>query len=152
MIFSSTTRSRLIIAVSSSGVLVLDTKPMASAFAFTSGAFMIFTISALSLRTIGSGTPADIPPGLLRGVTLLEGVLAAAVVLGVWRRWSYGAALLVHVGSVLLLWGQLGDPWGVVLAGLPACGALIALYLLRDRDLWTLDAWLAWRRPWRVVR
>jgi len=114
----------------------------------TLGAFLLLGIG----RLIGSGTPADIPPGLLRGVTMLEGVLAAAVVLGVWRRWSYGAALLVHVGSVLLLWGQLGDPWGVVLAGLPACGALIALYLLRDRDLWTLDAWLAWRRPWRVVR
>jgi len=30
--------------------------------------------------------------------------------------------------------------------------ALVALHLLRDRDGWALDTWLAWRRSWRVVR
>jgi putative oxidoreductase len=93
-----------------------------------------------------------ISPALFSGVTTLGLVLAAFVLLGLWRRWSYGAALAVHIGSLLLLWSTLRDPWGVALAGLPVCGALVALYLLRDRDLWTLDAWLAWRRPWRVVR
>ncbi len=83
-------------------------------------------------------------------VATLEGVLGAFIVLGVGRRWSYGAALLVHAGSLLLFWGQLRDPWGVALAGLPVCGALVALYLLRDRDRWALDLWLAMRRPWRV--
>ena len=95
----------------------------------------------------GAGTAT-----LSSSVATLEVILAAFIVVGVWRRWSYGAALLVHVGSLLLLWGQLRDSWGVALAGLPVCGALVALYLLRDRDLWSLDAWLAWRRPWRVVR
>jgi len=96
--------------------------------------------------------PAAVSSSFLRVVATLEGVLAAFILLGVGRRWSYAAALLVHVGSLVLLWGQLRDPWGVALAGLPVCGALITLYLLRDRDLWTLDAWLAWRRAWRVVR
>jgi hypothetical protein len=73
-------------------------------------------------------------------------------VLGAWRRWSYGAALLAHLGSLLILWGQLRDPWGAALAGLPACGALVTLYLLRDRDAWALDSWFAMRRPWRVMR
>lgn len=91
-------------------------------------------------------------PGLLGGVAALELSFSAIILLGVWRRWSYGAALLVHGASLFLLWQLLRDPWGIILAGLPACGALIALYLLRDRDTWTLDAWLAWRRPWRVVR
>jgi putative oxidoreductase len=100
---------------------------------------------------VPTGTAA-IAPTLFSAVTTLELVLATLVALGLWRRWSYGAALLVHIGSLLLVWGQLRDPWGVALAGLPVCGALVALYLLRDRDLWTLDAWLAWRRPWGVVR
>jgi anti-sigma factor (TIGR02949 family) len=105
------------------------------------GVFLLLGIGKLAVSS-------NVPSAL----ATLEGILAAFIVVGAWRRWSYGGALLVHVGSVLLLWGQLGDPWGVVLAGLPACGALIVLYLLRDRDLWTLDAWLAWRRPWRVQR
>lgn len=104
------------------------------------GAFLLLGIGKLA---ISSNLPG--------AVAMLEGVLAAVIVLGVGRRWSYGAALLVHVGSLLLFWGQLRDPWGVALAGLPVCGALIALYLLRDHDAWALDAWLAMRRPWRVV-
>ena len=95
---------------------------------------------------------ASSSPQLANGVAMLEAVLAAFILLGLWRRWSYAAAFAVHVGSLLLLWRTLEDPWGVALAGLPVCGALVALYLLRDRDLWTLDAWLAWRRPWGVMR
>jgi anti-sigma factor (TIGR02949 family) len=112
------------------------------------GVFLLLGIGGL----ISTGAPAAIPPSLLRSVAAIEGVLAAFIVLGAWRRWSYGTALLVHVGSLLLFWAQLRDPWGVALAGLPVCGALIALYLLRDRDAWALDVWLAMRRPWRVVR
>jgi putative oxidoreductase len=108
------------------------------------GVFLLLGIGRLAI----SGEA----PSLLSVVATVEGVLAAVIVLGVWRRWTYGAALLVHVGSLLLLWGQLRDPWAAVLAGLPVCGALIALYLLRDRDAWALDAWLAMRRPWGVVR
>lgn len=113
----------------------------------TLGAFLLLGIG----RLITMGGIPVIPPALLRVVAGLEGILAAFVVLGAWRRWSYGAALAVHVGTLLLLWGQLRDPWGAALAGLPACGALAALYLLRDRDAWTLDAWLALRRPGRVT-
>jgi anti-sigma factor (TIGR02949 family) len=111
------------------------------------GAFLLLGIG----RMFGAVGVAPVP-AILRAVAIVEGLLAALVVIGAWRRWSYGAALVVHVGTLLLLWGQLGDPWGAMVAGLPACGALLTLYLLRDRDAWTLDAWLAMRRPWRVVR
>jgi anti-sigma factor (TIGR02949 family) len=112
------------------------------------GVFMFLGIGRLF---IAGGTTA-IAPAPLGVIATVEGILAAFIVLGAWRRWSYGAALLVHMGSLLLLWGQLRDPWGAALAGLPACGALVTLYLLRDRDAWTLDVWLAMRRPWQVVR
>jgi len=95
---------------------------------------------------------ATISPPLSGGVATLEIVLGAFVLLGLWRRWSYATLFAVHVGSLLLWWRALGDPWGVALAGLPVCGALVALYLLRDRDGWALDTWLAWRRPWRLMR
>lgn len=111
------------------------------------GVFLLLGIGKLAV----SAETAVVSPSLLSAVATLEGILAAFIVVGVARRWSYGAALLVHLGSLLLLWGQLRDPWGVALAGLPVCGALVTLYLLRDRDAWALDAWLAMRRPRTVV-
>jgi anti-sigma factor (TIGR02949 family) len=113
----------------------------------TLGAFMFLGLGRLLI----TGGTAQVAPGYLGVVASVEGILAALVVLGAWRRWSYGAALLVHMASLLMLWGQLRDPWGAALAGLPACGALVTLYLLRERDTWTLDAWLALRRPSRAV-
>jgi hypothetical protein len=113
----------------------------------TLGVFLLLGAGGL----VAMGGASTISPALLRGMTLIEGVLAALVVLGVWRRWSYGAALAAHVGSLLVLWGQLRDPWGAAVAGLPACGALVALYLLRGQDRWTLDVWLSLRNPRRVV-
>jgi hypothetical protein len=122
------------------------------ALALLRGSLGVFLLAwGIGKLVVPAGTDA-IAPTLFNAATTLELILATFVLLGLWRRWSYGAALLVHVGSLLLLWGQLRDPWGVALAGLPVCGALVTLYLLRDRDLWTLDAWLAWRRPWGVVR
>jgi hypothetical protein len=112
------------------------------------GVFMFLGIGRLFIE----GGTAAIAPAPLGVVATIEGIVATFVVLGAWRRWSYGAALLVHMGSLLFLWGQLRDPWGAVLAGLPACGALLTLYLLRDRDAWALDVWLAMRRPSRVMR
>jgi len=113
------------------------------------GVFLL--VWAIGKLAIPAG-PTPISPRLSSGIAMLEVVLAAFILLGLWRRWSYTAALSVHVGSLLLLWRTLEDPWGVALAGLPVCGALVALYLLRERDRWTLDAWLAWRRPWRLLR
>ncbi len=122
------------------------------ALAMLRGSLGVFLLLwGIGKLVVAAGAPAISPP-LSSGVATLEIVLAAFILLGLWRRWSYAAAFFVHVGSLLLLWRTLEDPWAVALGGLPVCGALVALYLLRDRDLWTLDAWLAWRRPWGIVR
>lgn len=112
------------------------------------GALLLLCAARLGLVT----ATAAIVPKLLAGVAALEGTLSLTVLLGAWRRWTYGAALLVHATALVFLWRELHDPWGLAAAAFPAGGALVTLYLLRDRDTWTLDAWLAWRRPWRVVR
>lgn len=112
------------------------------------GVLLLLCAVRLGLPPATAATSA----GVLSVVAALEGFVAAIVLLGAWRHWSYGAALLVHAASLIFLWRELRDPWGLAVAALPACGALVTLYLLRDRDTWTLDAWLGWRRPWRVVR
>lgn len=134
------------------GLMALGARAGAERWAFallriTLGAFLALGVG----RLIAMAGTVAMPPRVLHALAGVEGVLATFVVLGAWRRWSYGAALAVHVGALLLLWGQLRDPWGAAVAGLPACGALVTLYLLRDRDAWTVDAWRLTRRLSRAT-
>ncbi len=99
----------------------------------------------------GVGLAASLAPV----VGVLESSLALAIVVGLWRRVTYGLGLLVHAVSGLSSWRQLLDPWGLragaspnhlFLAGLPVLAGFVALYLLRARDSWTLDEWLLRQR------
>jgi uncharacterized membrane protein YphA (DoxX/SURF4 family) len=78
----------------------------------------------------------------------LEAVLSVAILVGLWRRWSYGLGLGLHTISVVATWKQLLDPWGLYLnerpqhlflAGVPVLAAFVALYLLREYDVMSLD-------------
>ncbi len=88
-------------------------------------------------------------------VGALESTLALAIVVGLWRRVTYGLGLLVHAVSVLSSWRQLMDPWGLrsagspnhlFLAGVPVLAGFVALYLMQARDRWTLDEWILRQR------
>lgn len=78
----------------------------------------------------------------------IEAAFSLALILGRWRTWVYGLAVLLHGISTLSTWKQLIDPWGLIfdtrpnhlfLAGVPVLAAFLALYLLRDWDSWSLD-------------
>lgn len=81
----------------------------------------------------------------------LESVLALAIIIGAFRRWSYGIALLVHAATTAATARLIIDPWGLIsgepqhlyLAAVPILAAFAALYLLRDLDEFSLDAWRA---------
>ena len=85
-------------------------------------------------------------------------VVAVAIILGLWRRASYAAGLLIHTITVAVVIGDLVTPF-VIEKGFPAhrnqaialaaWGGFIALYLLRDLDLWSVDGWRAARRAKR---
>ena len=73
-----------------------------------------------------------------------EILLAACLLLGLFRTPAYGAAMLLHAVSVAVSWRQLLDPWGtpvnhLFIAGLPVLGGFIALFLLRRWDKGLLD-------------
>ncbi len=84
-----------------------------------------------------------------------EIALAAAIVLGLFGRVSYALGLLAHTVTIMVISGALLAPF-VVEDGFPsnrnqsvavaAWVGFIALYLLRGRDAWSLDAWIARRR------
>jgi len=75
-----------------------------------------------------------------------ETLVALALLFGVYRRWSYGAAALIHAVSVLATWRQLMNPYGAAqnhlfIAGVPVLAAFILLYMLREWDAYSLEGW-----------
>lgn len=78
-----------------------------------------------------------------------ECALAIALIVGAWRAWSYGISALVHGFGVFATWQQIIDPWGLIygevkhlfFAAVPVLGGFIALFLMRARDVWTVDGW-----------
>lgn len=82
-------------------------------------------------------------------------ILAVAIVLGLWRRVSYGLGLVLHTVTMAVILESVLAPF-LIEDGYPSnrnqsiavaawCGFL-ALYLLRSRDSWSLDRWLERRR------
>jgi uncharacterized membrane protein YphA (DoxX/SURF4 family) len=74
----------------------------------------------------------------------VEIAIALCLLIGAFKTIAYGAALLLHLASVLVSWRQLFDPWGdptnhLFIASLPVLGALGALFLLRHWDRGVFD-------------
>ncbi len=80
---------------------------------------------------------------LAYGIGVVEALLSILILLGAWKRYTYGMGLMLHGISTLSTWRQLLSPFGknhLFIAGLPVLAAFVALYLLRERDtLWALD-------------
>lgn len=66
-----------------------------------------------------------------------EMALVAAFVAGLWKRWTYGAVLLLHAISTLASFRQYFSPWDNLLffAAWPMLAACYTLYVLRDEDV-----------------
>jgi putative oxidoreductase len=85
----------------------------------------------------------------------LETLLAIAIIVGVFRRWSYALGLLVHGATTVATARLIIDPWGLIsgepqhlyLAAVPVLAAFAALYLLRDLDCFSFDEWRATSQP-----
>ena len=83
------------------------------------------------------------------GTTIMVGVaealLALALLFGMWRRWSYGLAILIHAVSVGSTWRQLLTPYAgtnhLFIAAVPVLAALVLLYLLREWDTYSVGGW-----------
>lgn len=82
--------------------------------------------------------------GLLpAGLGAAQVALALALLAGVLPRYSYGLAMLLHAVTTLVTLPRLIAPWNPVgnhlfIAGVPVLAAFVALFLLREADLWTL--------------
>jgi len=68
----------------------------------------------------------------------LQIFLVLSFLLGLFKRFSYGAVLLLHTVSTLSSWQMYLDPWGpknlLFFAAFPMLAAIFCLYLLREED------------------
>lgn len=77
-------------------------------------------------------------------------IVCACMILGLWRRYSYAAAFLMHGVTVWVILPSLMAPF-VIENGFPtnrnqsiaiaALAGFAALWLLRDHDRWSLEHW-----------
>lgn len=71
-------------------------------------------------------------------VAVIELLILAAFLLGLWKRFSYGAVLVLHAISTLSSFRQYFAPFQganlLFFAAWPALAACLALYWLRDLD------------------
>ena len=88
-----------------------------------------------------------LPPQAFMAIGIVQIAIILAFAAGFLRFWSYGAVLLMHAVSTASTFDKLIEPWAAGPRGLlfwaavPALGAIIALFLLRDRDrLLSVDA------------
>ncbi len=94
------------------------------------------------------GMPLPIEASYALGIAEL--ILSLGLLFGAYRTFSYGLSLLVHTITAAVSWRQLIDPYGLAKVGnhlwiatWPALGAFVALFLMRDRDAYTIDGWRA---------
>ena len=82
-------------------------------------------------------------------------ILCAAAALGLWRGLSYGLLFLMHLVTVIVIFPGLIAPFVIEnhypvnrnnSIALAALAGFAAIWLLRHRDHWSLDVWLARRK------
>jgi hypothetical protein len=83
----------------------------------------------------------------LKAIGIVQMVVIAAFAVGFARFWTYGAVLVMHTASTASSYAQLLNPWGgdrpqlLFWAAVPVLAAMVALFVLRDRDrLLSVDA------------
>lgn len=78
-------------------------------------------------------------PEVLAAIGAAQVVLLLAFVAGAFKTWTYAAVLLMHAGGTFAGWSRMIPPYGPqssqsFWAAVPVLAAIVALYLLRDRD------------------
>lgn len=89
----------------------------------------------------------DLPPQPFMVIGFVQIAIILAFAAGFLRFWTYGAMLVMHAVSTLSTFDKLVSPWeagprGLLFwAAVPTLGAILALFVLRDRDnLLSVDA------------
>lgn len=85
-----------------------------------------------------------LPETVMLGIGVLESIVLVCFVLGLFKKWTYGAVLLFHAVSTFSSWQQYLSPFEgphlLFFAAWPMLSGCLLLFLLREEDsLWTLS-------------
>lgn len=84
-----------------------------------------------------------------------ETAVALAIILGLWRQFSYAIGFLIHGTTVVIIMERLIMPFVIndgfpvnrnYAVALPVLLGFAVIFLLREQDRWSLDVWWAQRR------
>lgn len=77
---------------------------------------------------------------ILLAIGVLQMLLVVGFVLGIFKRYTYGSVLFMHLISTLSSYNNFLHPYEgsnlLFFAALPMLSACVALYLFRDEDTW----------------
>ena len=98
----------------------------------------------------------EIDLSTIYAIAIVQIVVCLLVFAGAFRTWSYGALFAMHAYTVYRQWPKYLDPFEIndkgfpvnrnVTVSLAVLCAMLALWMLRDRDRWTFDGWREGRR------
>ncbi len=73
---------------------------------------------------------------VIRGIGVVQGLIVLGFLLGVAKTWTYGAVLLMHAVTTLVVFKAYLEPLENILffSAWPMLAGLITLFLLRDED------------------
>lgn len=76
---------------------------------------------------------------MITALGVAQGVLVVAFAIGLLKFWTYGAVLVMHAITTIVSVGKILPPFAtgtniLFWAGIPVLAAMLALFLLRDRD------------------
>ena len=78
-------------------------------------------------------------------IGLVQGFVVFLFVIGMQRTYSYGIVFLMHsvgvAGSIPLLMKFTHYPSNLLWTAVPTLGAMLALFYLREYDIYTVDGW-----------
>ncbi|MEM9152480.1 MAG: DoxX protein [Cyanobacteria bacterium P01_F01_bin.3] len=105
--------------------------------------FLVWSVEKIVAPELAKGVfSAFYPATPSTSISVVLGILQTAIVLlflgGLFKLWTYGALLGMHLVSTLVSYKPLLDPYTppnhLFWAAVPTLGALIALFILREED------------------
>ena len=127
----------------------LQTKLATSLLLLRIGIFIVFLFWGLdkilvpeqAVKVLSGFYGIDISVGMMMTLGIAQLAFLGAFIAGLWKKYTYGAILVLHAGSTFSSFGKYMDPFNNLLffASWPMLAACIALFLLRDYDTFSVS-------------
>ncbi|CDT90587.1 conserved hypothetical protein [Vibrio coralliirubri] len=127
----------------------LQTKLATSLLLLRIGIFIVFLFWGLdkilvpehATKVLSGFYGIDISNNAMMALGVAQLGFLGAFVVGMWKKYTYGAVLVLHAGSTFSSFGKYMDPFNNLLffASWPMLAACIAIFLLRDYDTYSVS-------------